>query len=137
MNKTHNKLEIHPCFSLGLLPELTFSSCLLIFYTNRFAEKLLYHVILLMHVLPYACNITSLGCDGSMDVVFLLDASGSIRHERFPNVLDFATKIVAEMDVHPQRARVAAASWSDNAHLNFYLDQFSVRQKQFFEISFC
>ena len=71
-----------------------------------------------------------------MDVVFLLDSSGSNGSAPFPRVLDFATKIVAEMDVHPQRTRVAAVSWGDSAHLNFYLNQSSVRQKQVFEIFF-
>ena len=63
-----------------------------------------------------------------VDLYFVLDSSGSIRVERFPTVLDFMADIVAQLDVHPTRARVGLIYWSDSAALQFPLNRFSNRQ---------
>ena len=39
------------------------------------------------------------GCSGEIDLVFAIDASGSIRVERFPYVLDFAISIAEELEI--------------------------------------
>ena len=68
------------------------------------------------------------GASGMIDLVFVIDASGSIRNERFPVVLNFITSIVAQLDVHPDRTRVGAIWFSDTAGVQFNLNQYSTRQ---------
>ena len=55
------------------------------------------------------------------DVAFVVDASGSIRRERFPLVLSFIQSVIDQLDVHPSQTRVGAVYWSDNAFLQFDL----------------
>ena len=52
-----------------------------------------------------------------MDIVFVIDASGSIRRERFQIVKDFVKDIVDEMEIGSDKTRVGVVSWSDNAKL--------------------
>ena len=68
------------------------------------------------------------GCDGKADIVFLLDASGSIHHERFPIVQDFVKQIVESLEISETRARVALLSWSNSARLDFLLNRFKSKQ---------
>ena len=69
--------------------------------------------------------LVSAGCDGAADIVFVFDASGSIHRERFPLVLDFAKQIITALEVNPQRTRVAAVKWSNNAEAEFYLNTYN------------
>ena len=69
--------------------------------------------------------LSSTGCDGAADIVFVFDASGSIHRERFPLVLDFAKQIITALEVNPQRTGVAAVKWSDNAEVQFYLNTYN------------
>ncbi len=78
-----------------------------------------------MFPILYVCrSLHHAGCDGEADVAFVFDASGSIHQERFPIVLDFAKRIVAAFEVHPDRTRVAAVKWSNNAQREFYLNTY-------------
>lgn len=65
---------------------------------------------------------------GKLDVVFLLDGSGSIHYERFPKLLYFIGDIVNSLDIASDRTRVGMGYWSDNAHVNFYLDDYYTRE---------
>ena len=68
------------------------------------------------------------GCDGRADVVFVLDASGSIRHERFQNVLDFINSIVTQLEIATDRTRVGVIKFSDNAQIQFNLNKYRSKQ---------
>ena len=50
-----------------------------------------------------------------MDVVFIIDSSGSIRHERFQIVKDFVKGIVDELEIGSDKTRVGVISWSNQA----------------------
>ena len=39
------------------------------------------------------------GCEGSADVVFIIDKSGSIRHEKFGEVQQFINAIIEQLEV--------------------------------------
>ena len=68
------------------------------------------------------------GCDGALDVGFLVDTSGSIRHERFSLVQDFIQTIVSALEISSARTRVGVISYADTAALRFPLNQYSTKQ---------
>jgi collagen type VI alpha len=68
------------------------------------------------------------GCSGKVDIVFILDASGSIRNERFPKVIDFVISIIEEFQVSQQDTRIAAVSYSDNYAAQFNLNTYNTKQ---------
>lgn len=70
----------------------------------------------------------SVGCSGEIDLYFVLDSSGSIRVERYPQILKFVADIISQLDVHQDRTRVGLIYWSDNAHMLFTLDQYTNRE---------
>lgn len=63
-------------------------------------------------------------CSAFIDLVFVIDCSGSIRQERFPAVLDFFAKIVDEVELSPTKTRIGAISFADTSHVNFNLNSF-------------
>lgn len=68
------------------------------------------------------------GCTGKVDIAFVLDASGSIRNERFPKVIDFVVSIIEELQVSQQDTRIGAVSYSDNAAPQFLLNTYNSKQ---------
>jgi len=68
------------------------------------------------------------GCSGRIDIAFVLDASGSIRNERFPKVIDFVVSLVEQMQVSSTETRVAAVSYSDNYAHQFFLNSYTTKQ---------
>lgn len=67
-------------------------------------------------------------CSGEIDLVFVLDASGSVRSQRFMRVLDFAIAIVSELEFGDGKTQLGAIKFSDDAELQFNLNQYSSRQ---------
>ena len=53
-----------------------------------------------------------------------MDASGSIRENRFDIVTDFVKSIVDQMEVANDRVRVGVVSYSDNAYIQFQLNTY-------------
>jgi collagen type VI alpha len=76
----------------------------------------------------YTGNTCDRGCDGLLDLVFAIDSSGSIRNERFPEVLDFAASIVGEIEVRAGKTQVGAVKWSDEGEIQFHLNQYKSQQ---------
>ena len=68
--------------------------------------------------------LVCLACSGRADVVFVIDASDSIRVERFPLVTELLVAVVEQMDIGPERTRVGAVKFAGNASVQFYLDTF-------------
>lgn len=68
------------------------------------------------------------GCTGKVDVAFVLDASGSIRNERFPYVINFVNSIIDELQVSQQDTRIGAVSYSDNHAPQFLLNTYNTKQ---------
>lgn len=68
------------------------------------------------------------GCTGKVDIAFVLDASGSIRNERFPKVLDFVVSLIEEFQVSQTETRIAAVTYSDNAVGQFLLNTYQTKE---------
>ena len=68
-------------------------------------------------------NFSRLGCSSYIDLAVVVDASGSIRVERFPRVLEFITDVLAEfaLELDGGEARIGAVTFSESAKLEFPL----------------
>ena len=66
------------------------------------------------------------GCSGLLDLALAIDASGSIRAERFPIVLDYMVKLVNELEVHPDKTRIGTVQFSTDSETAFYLNVCSI-----------
>ncbi|GFR74758.1 collagen alpha-6(VI) chain [Elysia marginata] len=70
-----------------------------------------------------ATNMPSDSCfDKKADVVFLLDASTSEGADNFKKQLSFVKNLVANLNIGPQAVKVGLVTFSDDAHLQFNLD---------------
>ena len=69
-----------------------------------------------------------LDCDGRLDICIVLDASGSIRNERFPAVLELVVNVIDQFEVSPTKTRFAALKYSDDAVWLFDLDTYTSKQ---------
>jgi len=77
-------------------------------------------------VLLSICNLNfSLACSSQMDLVFIVDASNSMRLERFPFILQFIVQIVANMQVSLNQTRIGAIEFSDTAQTIFNLNTYT------------
>ena len=65
---------------------------------------------------------------GRVDLVIGLDVSGSVRRERFPDVLEFVADVVDDLEVSADKTRVALVYYSDDAYLLFDFTQFDNKQ---------
>lgn len=63
-------------------------------------------------------------CSKVVDVVFVLDASGSIPEDDFQRILNFVRDLASRLDVESKNARVAVVTFSDNPEAVFYLNSY-------------
>lgn len=73
----------------------------------------------------YTGKFCERGCSAFIDLVFIVDASGSIRLERFPMVLAFFTSIVDQVELAPSKTRIGAISFSDTSYVDFNLNSYT------------
>jgi len=64
------------------------------------------------------------GCSGLVDLVFVLDSSGSITAARFSIVKEMVISVVNELDVRMDRTRVGLVYWSNDAFVAFKLNDY-------------
>ena len=69
-----------------------------------------------------------LGCNGEIDLVFVIDTSGSIRRRRWPVVQEFIKDIIRQMEVATDRARIGVITYADDAVFRFGLDQYDSKR---------
>ena len=62
-----------------------------------------------------------------MDVVFLVDTSGSIRQRNFRKIRDFLSELITELDVDSGKINVGMVTFADDVQLIFELDEFDTR----------
>lgn len=67
-------------------------------------------------------------CGGELDVLYIVDRSGSIRHERFEEVKEMIAETVSELETWQGKVRVAGISFSDDARVEFQLDSYTHKQ---------
>jgi len=68
---------------------------------------------------------TSSGCSGLIDLVFVVDSSGSIRdagYENWDTVLQFVADVVQSLTIGPQSVQVGMVVYSNNARVDFNLN---------------
>ena len=71
------------------------------------------------------------GCSAAADLVFVVDGSGSIRHERFQDIKEFIIGIIEELEVNPDspnKVRIAAICFDNEAFAEFYLNTYQRKQ---------
>lgn len=71
---------------------------------------------------------TLLDCSGVIDLVLILDVSGSIQLERYPMVLDFVASLLQDFSISPNATRVGAVYFSSSAYAAFYLDSYKEKK---------
>jgi collagen type VI alpha len=79
----------------------------------------------LLSVLTYYYR---LACDGQLDVVFLIDSSGSIHEDRYAIVLDFIANITNALETRPGRTHIGALTFSDNAFMDMPIGEFQQKE---------
>ena len=67
-------------------------------------------------------------CDGQADIVIGIDASGSIRLNRFTMVLDYVRNVVKALEVAEDRARVGVIVFSDSATVKFHMNTYKTKE---------
>ena len=58
------------------------------------------------------------------DIVFLVDASGSIQYQNWPIIKNFIRNVVNDFDVGPRKVQVGIATFGDNVNLEFHLNRY-------------
>ena len=58
----------------------------------------------------------------------MVDASDSIRIERFPHVIELLAAVVEQLDVDSGRVRVAAVKFANTSSVEFQLDAYRSKQ---------
>ncbi|ELU15429.1 hypothetical protein CAPTEDRAFT_157837 [Capitella teleta] len=67
-------------------------------------------------------------CTSMLDIIYVIDSSGSIRSERFPFILDWIIDMIEDLDIGPDQTRVGAIKFSDSATVEFNLKDFNTKQ---------
>nr|XP_061799534.1 collagen alpha-3(VI) chain-like [Nerophis lumbriciformis] len=62
------------------------------------------------------------------DVVFLIDGSSSARNE-FPSIREMIRRVVEKLDVGLDKVRISVVQYSDDAKVDFPLDEFSTKNE--------
>ena len=57
-----------------------------------------------------------------------VDVSGSVRRERLPAALNFIADVVDDLELGPNKTRVAVVYYSDNAYQLFDLPRFTSKE---------
>ena len=59
-----------------------------------------------------------------MDLIFLLDSSGSVSEQGWDMTLTFVSRMVEKIPLSPDESRVGVISFSNKAHLDILLTDF-------------
>jgi len=71
-------------------------------------------------------TVWTAGCSEQMDVVFILDISGSVQ-EKYDNALMFAGNVTYGLDIDSGNVRVGAVAYSSTTLSQFYLRDYNRR----------
>ena len=79
-------------------------------------------------------DFLSLGCNNGGDIVFAIDASGSVREPNFRKILDFITTVVENLDIDNGAdsrnggSRVGLLVFADDAEVIFHMNSYRTRK---------
>lgn len=73
-------------------------------------------------------------CDGAVDVIFIMDSSGSIRQTNFRLMIDFVTNVVSSLDIDNgassrSGSRVGLITYGDVEKPEFYLNDYNSKSE--------
>lgn len=68
------------------------------------------------------------------DVVFLVDGSSAVRSD-FSNILDMVSRVIRQLDIGLDKVRVSVVQYSDDAKVEFLLNEHSTKQEVLVAIS--
>ena len=77
-------------------------------------------------------EMLSAGCPSVLDVVLVLDLSGSVEAE-YELIMDFSRALSFGLDINTDAVRVGVVAFSDNVSHVIQLDQFIGQQRNFTE----
>ena len=65
------------------------------------------------------------GCKGkAVDMIFLLDGSGSVTYTNFQKILKFAADVAGAFDISANQSRVGVLTFSNAANFQFHLNKY-------------
>jgi len=75
-------------------------------------------------------SLSLTGCDTAADVVFALDASGSIGDENFRTMISFVTRLVEQLDIDNAQSvfsgtRIGLVTFANDYKLEFDLNEYT------------
>ncbi|CAH1788337.1 unnamed protein product [Owenia fusiformis] len=70
-----------------------------------------------------ACDVGT-SCQGPADIVFAVDASGSIRAEDFATMKSFLSNTISEFQIGPDNIQVGLVSFSDDGTIEFHMNRY-------------
>ena len=75
------------------------------------------------------CLFVYSACNGTQpaDIVFILDASGSVGSTNFRTQLDFVKKMIAGFYIGPQETQVGMFTFDGSVHPQFYLNKYHTK----------
>ena len=68
-------------------------------------------------------------CKDKLDLVFILDSSGSVSYTDFDLMLKFAADVVDVMNVSPNATRVADIVYSSSVMVHFDFDDYTTKDQ--------
>lgn len=77
----------------------------------------------------YAGKHCDISCPAKADIAFVLDASGSVGAQDFRRVKHFVTKVIDELAIGYDVARVGAVSYSSRSYMGFYMDEYHTKEE--------
>ncbi|CAC5378865.1 COL12A [Mytilus coruscus] len=80
-------------------------------------------VLIFFHALIFL-HTTEAGCHDKIDLVFLIDASGSIGSANFRKIKSFVSNSVSHFTIGPNDAQVGAITFSSQPHFQFALNKY-------------
>ena len=89
------------------------------FYFHTWTNSFLY---LYFYILIFVA------CSGELDLVLVIDTSGSIRQSRFDIVKEFIRNVTEQLEVRPNRVQVALLTYADQATRRFQFTTFSEKE---------
>ena len=81
----------------------------------------------LKHTTVNKVNIFTLGCDKQLDVVLVLDFSGSVHHV-YDIILEFAKRLIENFNIDSGDVRIGVVSFSNRANIQFRLDEYKTKK---------
>ena len=62
------------------------------------------------------------GCQSGIDLIFVLDSSGSIGRSNFQLIRNFVSNVIIHSDIGPDKTRVGVVQFSTSASVHFHLN---------------